>query len=902
MAEDQNRLEDVMKRLDALVHQQEVFMHEVMALRRELETLKGASAEAVPSSEVPPVLSESKAEDIRAVEEPALSVEDLKWSDQIRLDQIKLAVKEFTEGQTKGGVAFIKFSLEHAGVRYVGLCAANGNWIVQDQAENLIAKGRFSEDGKTALVAQGARQGDVVRGLNITKVLLLAAGLHMATGDLRAEKRETKPATPAPASSQERKVSTPKQSGGLEKFIGENLIAVIAVVILLIGVIFGVKYSIDHNLISPLTRILLSYLLGAGILAVGMRLKAKYELFSATLVSGAMAIMYVSTYVAYSLYQLIPQAGAFALMVIFTVFTVIAAIQYNRQVIAHIGLVGSYAVPFLLSDGSGKVLVLFSYMLLVNAGILAIAFMRNWKPLYYVAFGFTWLIYGLWVMEEYDMSRHYSLALIFGALFFGLFYATFLIYKLLKQEKFASEDGLMFGFNSIIFYGLGYWILDGHPGGRHLLGLFTLAFAVVHFFVSVLLYTKKLADRSLFFLTSAMVLVFLTMAVPVQLDGNWVTMLWSLEAVALFIIGRTQAVRLYEYLSYGVVLLAFFSLGNDWLQVFAYPGADVPNIHPFGHITFYTSLILLVALSLILYVNRLQKYKEAISLVNPELTTFVSAALHVTFILILYNVFRLEMNLYWDQRYAATQVTKSIFQGDLAWPSTHFDDNVLRYKHLWTLNYTLIFLSALALFDQWRIKKVASALTIQWVSVLVVFAFLSFGLYELSGIRDAYLRDNPENLFPLSSSALSMRYISYAFLGLLIFCLARYRKNTELSKALKVTFELCIHATLLWGLCSELINLLTLNGSHAQHKLGLSILCGLYSFFLVGLGILRRKQHLRIAAFSLFGIVLIKLFLYDIAHLTTIAKTIVFISLGLILLVISFLYNKFKDKIAGTDE
>jgi len=901
MAEDQNRLEDVMKRLDALMQQQEVFMHEVMALRRELETLKGATSESTQSTEVPPVLSASKTEEIRAAHTPDLKEEPV-WSDRLRLDHVKLAVKEFTEGQTTGGVDFIKFSLEHAGMRYVGLCAANGNWIVQDLAENLIAKGRFSEDGKRVMVAQGVRQGDHVQGTNILEVLLLASGIQMATGDLRAEKRVQAPLAPAAPISQERKVSTPKQAGGLEKFIGENLIAVIAVVILLIGVIFGVKYSIDHNLISPLTRILLSYLLGAGILAVGMRLKAKYELFSATLVSGAMAIMYVSTYVAYSLYQLIPQVGAFALMVIFTVFTVIAAIQYNRQVIAHIGLVGSYAVPFLLSDGSGKVLVLFSYMLLVNAGILAIAFMRNWKPLYYVAFGFTWLIYGLWVMEEYDMSRHYNLALIFGALFFLMFYATFLIYKLLKKEKFASEDGLMFVFNSVIFYGLGYWILDGHPSGSHLLGLFTLAFAVVHFIVSVLLYTKKLADRSLFFLTSGMVLVFLTMAVPVQLDGNWVTILWALEAAVLFIVGRTQTVRLYEYLSYGVILLAFFSLGNDWLQVFAYPRADAPLIHPFGHITFYTSLILLVSLGLMLYVNRIQKFKETIVLANPELTAFVSAALHISFVLILYNVFRMELELHWDQRYAASKITKSIFQGDLAWPSTHFDDNILRYKHLWTINYTLIFLSALALIDQWRIKKVASALTVQLVSVLAVFTFLSFGLYELSGIRDAYMANNPENLFPLSSSALSMRYVSYVFLGILIFCLARYRKNTELSAALKVTFELCIHATLLWILCSELINLLTLNGSHAQHKLGLSILCGLYSFFLVGLGILRRKQHLRIAAFSLFGIVLIKLFLYDIAHLTTIAKTIVFISLGLILLVISFLYNKYKDKIAGTDE
>ena len=59
----------------------------------------------------------------------------------------------------------------------------------------------------------------------------------------------------------------------------------------------------------------------------------------------------------------------------------------------------------------------------------------------------------------------------------------------------------------------------------------------------------------------------------------------------------------------------------------------------------------------------------------------------------------------------------------------------------------------------------------------------------------------------------------------------------------------------------------------------------------------RLGAFIRIAAISLFGLTLLKLFLYDIAHLSTISKTIVFISLGLILLVISFIYNKYKHLI-----
>ena len=103
-----------------------------------------------------------------------------------------------------------------------------------------------------------------------------------------------------------------------------------------------------------------------------------------------MAIMYFITYFAYSLYGLFPQSSAFALMLIFTVFTVVAAINYNHQIIAHLGLVGAYAVPFLLSNNSGNYAFLFAYIAIINGGILAISLKKYWKPLFYTSFIFTW--------------------------------------------------------------------------------------------------------------------------------------------------------------------------------------------------------------------------------------------------------------------------------------------------------------------------------------------------------------------------------------------------------------------------------------------------------------------------------------------------------------------------------
>lgn len=114
----------------------------------------------------------------------------------------------------------------------------------------------------------------------------------------------------------------------------------------------------------------------------------------------------------------------------------------------------------------------------------------------------------------------------------------------------------------------------------------------------------------------------------------------------------------------------------------------------------------------------------------------------------------------------------------------------------------------------------------------------------------------------------------------------------------KVAFDLLLHITLLWIASSELITWLDVMAFSQSDKLGLSILWGFYALILIGIGIWKRMKHLRVGAILLFAITLIKLFFYDISHLDTVAKTIVFVSLGVLLLIISFLYNKYKFLIA----
>ncbi len=688
----------------------------------------------------------------------------------------------------------------------------------------------------------------------------------------------------------------PKINFDWEKFIGENLINKIGIAILIIGVGIGAKYSIENDLISPLTRVILGYLVGLGLLGFGMKLKKSYENFSAVLVSGAMTILYFMTFIAYNFYSLFPQTMAFILMVVFTAFTVFAALNYNKQIIAIIGLVGAYAVPFLLSEDSGNVAVLFSYMAVINIGILIISFKKYWKPLYFSSFILTWLIYYSWYESKFEITEHLGISLTFLFLFFAIFYATFLAFKLLQKEKFETIDILLLLANSFIFYGIGYTILESHEMGSQLLGVFTLCNGIIHFIISAIIYKQKLGDKNLFYLVSGLVLVFITIAIPVQLDGNWVTLLWVCEAALLFWIGRTKQIPIYENISYALMLLASFSIFQDWTTDYYlnFYNTKETTITPILNIHFLSSLLFIASFSFIAFLNLNKKYKSSLD-TKMELQKVVSFLIFGVLLSTIYGAFRMEITNYWNQLYSDSILTMGDYE-------QYYNYDLRKFKTLWILNYSLLFFTILSFVNIKKIKSRQLGLINLGLNTIAIAIFLTQGLYELSELRESFLQQTLAVYYKIGSFNIGIRYVSFIFVLLSLVASYLYIKQEFMKTNLKMAFDLLLHITILWIASSELINIMDLSGSSQSYKLGLSILWGVYSLLLISLGIWKQKKHLRIGAIGLFGITLIKLFLYDISHLNTISKTIVFLSLGILLLIISFLYNKFKHLISNEIE
>lgn len=694
---------------------------------------------------------------------------------------------------------------------------------------------------------------------------------------------------PPPPPPPPRPRTTTRSSSSFEEFIGKNVASKVGILVTIIGIFIGAKYAIEHNMVSPVVRVINGYIAGIALVAVAIRLKKKYEAYSSVLMGGGLAVLYFITYTAYSFYHLLPQPVAFALMLVFTAGTVYAALLYNRVIIAHLAQVGAYAIPFLLSDNSGRYGVFFGYVAIINTGILVVSLRKYWKSLFYSAFILTWFIYGFWYATSFQYQLHKYIAWSYLVIFFLIFYATFLAYKIIKKEQYGLSDVFVLLSNAFIFYGIGYNLIGYESPATitNYAGAFTLVNAAIHLTVSQAIRRLQLADRSLYYLLLGLVIVFCTIAIPVQLDGNWVTLLWTAEAVLVFLIGRMRRAGSYEKLGAGLAILSFLSLVQDWfnhLAQFTFP-TGAPVI-PFINIVFATGLLVAAAQGVMIYYNRNKSYQSTLNPGGPYLG-FYNYFLPAIFLVTTYYTFYLEINGYFRQ--LEKPANDVYFFGMFVSVNSAFAFVVL-------LLYSMVFCMVVMIANQrWSRNWLLGAFSLAGIGVMVVM-LVTQTLAVLNELTHTYYQKGGNYFGALE---FYIRYIVIVVTALLLYTGQQTVNELVQEAAVKKAWTLTVYGVVLAFISAEYLCWTSLCSAGNQYKLGLSIVWGLFALMLIVLGIQKKQKHLRLAAIALFSVTLIKLFFYDLADSSTITKTISFISLGVLLLVVSFLYNKYKEVLFG---
>ena len=639
-----------------------------------------------------------------------------------------------------------------------------------------------------------------------------------------------------------------------EQYIGEQLLSKIGIAILIIGVGIGAKYAIDHNLTTPVMRTTGGYIIAAILGFFAYRFKEKYNAFSAVLMSGSMAVTYFITYAGFSFYHLYPYSIAFIALLLTTAGTVYAALKYNQVVIAHIGLVGAYILPVLIAQQNAHFSNYLAYMALINGGILFISFLRDWRSLYYVAFGWTSLVLAIWFFGNYHESGDAYLAMAYAAGYFLLFHTTVLAYPLLRKRVFHGKDLALIVPNVLVFLGTGHYILYGAGAGGH--SGFIFGMAITSFFVLLWIVFKRTRPEDSLLQQSHLVVALsvLTMSFIFELEGA--TLLFVLVAETCVLIWFALKSD-WKFLNiFSVILLslsAFFfllALGSDW---------HARETSPFTNQPFWV----ITATIATVYGTW-----EASRRLFPEIRNAFPAVKGLLFFFLggCYLAIVSEM--------------RAGFEVKTTDPAMLKDTSVV-VEYMAVFAFTSVYWLLIAVLNPVYLKLKNE---LKWMD-LVSGVMIAVMLLAVSVLSEA--REPQSESGSLTGIFIASRYLILASVFTLVFS---WLRNSPGNKTVVTLF----HISLLWILSLEMTHWLTVSGNHNSYKLSLSILWGAYAIYILFTGMKRNIAALRVTSMIILGVTLVKLFFYDIVHLSTISKTIVFIALGALLLVGAYFYQRYK--------
>ena len=195
----------------------------------------------------------------------------------------------------------------------------------------------------------------------------------------------------------------------LESEIGSRWVLVAGVLVLVLGVLFFIKYAFDRHWISETLRVSVGTLVGAAIWLAGVRLAGRgYTLYGRMVAGGGLAILYLAAYAAGVLYGLVPAGVALVWMAALSGMTVVTADRQNSVGLATMAIALAFAAPFLVASGQDHHVVLFVYDAALVAATLLLLRRHDWLLLALVSFWLTWTTFAGWSADSYRWSYFVS--------------------------------------------------------------------------------------------------------------------------------------------------------------------------------------------------------------------------------------------------------------------------------------------------------------------------------------------------------------------------------------------------------------------------------------------------------------------------------------------------------------
>lgn len=638
-----------------------------------------------------------------------------------------------------------------------------------------------------------------------------------------------------------------------EKYIGENLFGKIGIFIFIIGIGFFVKYAIDQNWINETARTLMGYAVGAGMLVLAERLHKRYHTFSSLLAGGAFGIYYLITAIAFHYYGLFSHTMAFVILCVTTIFMSAVSVLYDRKELAVTALVGGFIAPFIISTDSSSIISLQIYITILNIGMFCLAMYKKWAILPMVSFAFTYII--LWgttalgSFSDSEAGTTYPTLFAFATLFYVIFLLP-VVFILRTQYGGNTRLGLLgiITANSFMYLIYGDFLLQHFEASSDTTAYLAFFIAAVNLAIHLYLRFRVEGQDTLRNLMLGLAVTFASMGIPILFSAANVLMVWAAESVLLLWLFTKEKNRIYELASAVLLLLTLGAL--------AYYRTTDTFIHDTGDSLFFNGAFFV--------------------------TTFVSIAYYVIAVIMQFN-----KELFNDTKRLIAYTPCNAIAYALGFSILflafrdnfhfHLEQPISEYASLLTANIMLLG-GALILRKRFEISENKLAYEISLYLAGILFAMTVWNYTAPDGLLLRWLM-----------ALVTIAYMAYCMRGQLLVTSNQRNLHTEYS----------IISTLMWLTLTRLL-LITFNEVNFSTAFSLSL--GIAAFILMCIGMRYHSKEIRIVSLAEFGIVIGKLILNDVWAMPALGKIIVFISLGALLLILSFLYQKLKDALFNEKE
>ncbi|HAV22278.1 MAG TPA: hypothetical protein DCX46_02045 [Bacteroidetes bacterium] len=659
-----------------------------------------------------------------------------------------------------------------------------------------------------------------------------------------------------------------------EAFVGGKLLNRIGAFALIIGVGLFLKYAFDNNWISEGVRVAIGGVSGILCLAGAYQTHRRgFAVFSQGLVGAGIAILYVSVYSSFNYYALVPQWVAFILMSVVTALSLSQAVYYNAIAVGVLGWAGGFLTPWMLNTGSPNEIGLFTYIALLTVALLGLVVRKpEWVLLEVLTLAGVWIVYFVWHVEEYDVDAM-TLTMFFVMVFWGAFVATDTALHRFGRSFDAPRIIVSLLNAAMGCIAVAVVLSEESEAGA---GWTMVGMAAVY--VLAVVFLRPPADGRYAKIQSTVSAALALFGCSLVYSDFSLVISWSvLSAAAAWSATRWKYVHL-NIVSLVVLCLAVLEL------VGVRGGLMTADIEAFSPVFNDRTLGFAVVIIASFAAWRSLVTGEAST---PMRSTFLSIGVSCLALLItvevndVLRVWRLslvgdEMTQRWFHSVLILAATWAITGTAFVWTGLR-----LRFRPVWIVGIVVLGVGV--------ITAILRGFAVVLPDIHVPLLNMRTGILVLTALLSAYV--GRTFAFHQHDQGAWKEGYAIASIGAAV---------TVFSLLTGETRDVFERSIVLIGSTDDVsLRQATVDALRDQQQLSVSGIWLVYSVTLMVFGFLRASRGFRVMAIVLFGITILKIFLYDLSFLETLYRIVSFVALGVILLGVSYAYQRYKYVLLG---